>query len=86
LKVDSIAPKVTVSAPVGGSIYKLNQNVAAAYTCTDAISGVASCAGTVASGAAISTSAAGSHVFTVTSTDNAGNQTAKTVHYKVVAK
>ena len=42
-------------------------------------SGVESCVGTVADGAAVDTSTIGYHTFTVTATDNAGNVTTKSV-------
>ncbi|MFN2416869.1 MAG: PxKF domain-containing protein, partial [Pyrinomonadaceae bacterium] len=47
-------------------------------------SGLASCTGTVANGALIDTSAVGSHTFTVTGADIAGNSATATSTYKVV--
>lgn len=85
VKRDTVAPAVSVKAPANNAIYTVGQKVLAFYSCTDAISGVASCAGTVAAGAAIATSVAGPQAFSVTATDNAGNQATKTVSYIIEA-
>ena len=58
--------------------------VKASYKCNDNQSGLASCVGTVANGANLDTATIGTKTFTVTGTDNAGNQTVVTTHYKVV--
>ncbi|MCU1390462.1 MAG: hypothetical protein JWL72_3800 [Ilumatobacteraceae bacterium] len=86
VKFDSVAPDVSLTVPVEGTTYTTGQDVTAAYTCSDATSGIVptlGCAGTVANGAAIPTSTPGSFIFTVTATDNAGNATVKTVNYTV---
>jgi hypothetical protein len=83
VKVDTVKPAVTITAPVNGTTYALNSTVLASYTCSDKTSGVASCTGTVADGAAITTSSKGRKKFTVASTDNAGNIATKTVTYTV---
>ena len=58
----------------------------ASYACSDpGGSGVGSCDGSVASGAAIDTSTAGTHTFTVDATDNAGNTATATAMYRVLA-
>jgi hypothetical protein len=56
---------------------------AADWTATDSESGVASAAGTVASGQPIDTSVVGTKSFTVTASDNAGNSTEVTTTYHV---
>jgi len=82
---DTTAPTVTITSPANGDTYKIGQQVAAAYSCTDpGGSGVATCAGTVAQGAMIDTAAAGPHTFTVNATDNAGNPGSASVNYNVV--
>ena len=55
------------------------------YACSDAGSGIASCIGDVADGAAIDTAGLGDKSFTVTGTDNAGNDTVVVNAYTVVA-
>ncbi len=79
---DTLPPSISIPSPTGTS-YALNQQIAASYTCTDVVSGIASCVGTVASGADIATGSAGSHDFTVTATDNLGNTSSITVTYTV---
>jgi hypothetical protein len=83
-KVDAVKPTVYITKPVDGAVYKLGKVLAATYKCTDNQSGIDTCVGTVPNGANIDTSTAGTHSFTVTGTDKAGNVTTKTVHYTVV--
>lgn len=85
--VDEKPPMIVVAAPAAGS-YALNQVVMADYACTDGGSGVAACAGSAASGAAIDTTSVGSRTFTVNAADNVGNAAspqviAYSVGYKV---
>ena len=81
VRLDKTPPDITITAPSG--TYILNQPVPASYICTDLLSGVASCVGTVASGSNIDTSTVGVHLFTVTATDNADNTASMTVSYTV---
>ncbi|HET8821003.1 MAG TPA: PxKF domain-containing protein [Thermoleophilaceae bacterium] len=84
--VDRTPPSVAVSAPVDGAVYVLGQRVLAAYSCADQPggSGVATCEGPVANGAAIDTATVGAHSFEVRTADNAGNAGSRTVSYSVV--
>jgi hypothetical protein len=81
-KVDKRAPTISISTPTG-TTYLLNQSVLAQYRCTDGGSGVASCSGTVANGAAINTSTVGSQTFSVSATDNVGNGSNRSAGYSV---
>ncbi len=83
---DNTAPSITLTTPADGATYLLGQAVHAAYSCTDEPggSGLASCVGTVANGAAINTSTVGSHSFTVGAADNAGNTAMLTHSYSVI--
>ncbi len=83
IKKDSVKPAVTITTPVNGATYRLKSTVYASYACSDATSGVDTCSGTVADGAAIKTASAGTKRFTVTSTDSAGNKTIQSVSYTV---
>ncbi len=83
IKRDATQPSVTLTTPPEGANYSLNQAVAAGFSCSDATSGLASCVGTVANGANISTSPAGDKTFTVTGTDRAGLTRSVTHHYAV---
>jgi CSLREA domain-containing protein len=78
--IDTGVPTITITTPANGASYLNGQVVNADYSCGDALSGVASCVGTVAKGAPIDTTA-GPHSFTVTATDNAGNVASRTVTY-----
>ncbi|HLZ20928.1 MAG TPA: hypothetical protein VKQ30_02220 [Ktedonobacterales bacterium] len=73
IMVDKKPPTITVTTPASGAAYTLNSVVPANYACQDGGSGVATCVGTVANGAAINTATAGTQTFTVTATDQVGN-------------
>jgi hypothetical protein len=81
---DRLPPVITITTPANGASYLLNQSVLANWSVTDEGSGVASSSGTVPSGSAINISTVGSHSFTVSGTDNAGNSASETVIYSVV--
>jgi hypothetical protein len=82
IKVDKKVPSITVSSPTATS-YTLNQPLTANYQCADGGSGVASCAGPVASGAAMATTTPGTATFVVTGTDRVGNAGTQSVTYSV---
>jgi DNA/RNA endonuclease G (NUC1) len=81
--IDRKAPSITVTTPANGAVYPLNEKVAADYDCADGGSGSSSCAGNVAGGAAIETSATGSKTFVVNASDAVGNSSTATVTYTV---
>jgi hypothetical protein len=82
---DATKPTITLTTPADGATYSLNQAVNADYSCEDEAggSGLKSCQGTVANGSAVDTASTGSKTFTVTATDNAGNQGSVTYTYSV---
>ena len=79
IKRDATLPAETIRTPAVGASYKLGQPIMANYSCSDVMSGVASCVGTVANGVGIDTRTAGNKSFTVTATDKAGNKATRTV-------
>lgn len=83
---ETTAPSISIASPVDGATYLLGQSVAADYLCEDEAggSGLASCSGTVADGAAIDTATVGAKTFTVNAADNAGNTSSSEVSYRVV--
>jgi hypothetical protein len=83
---DVTPPTITITTPVDGAVYLLNEVVLADYACQDEAggSGLASCAGTVADGAQIDTATVGAKTFTVNAADNAGNTATLTHNYSVV--
>ena len=86
---DNVPPTISIVTPADGAVYTLNSAVAAQYSCSDSGSGIASCRGTVANGAAVPTASAGPHTFSVAASDVAGNTStasaAYTVSYKICA-
>jgi TolB protein len=83
---DNEAPSVTIARPVEGASYAQGATVIAQYSCTDTGgSGLTSCVGSIADGAALDTSRAGTKTFTVTARDEAANVTTKTVQFTVTA-
>jgi hypothetical protein len=80
---DLEGPQITIAAPLEGGAFKLNSSQIADFSCADSDSGVESCEGTVADGAAVNTSQMGFHTFTVTARDRAGTVTTKSVQYMV---
>jgi len=79
--VDSVPPTVTITSPTA-TTYEAGTTVNAAFTCADSGSGISSCTGTVANGSPIDMSI-GTHTFSVTAMDKAGNQTTTPVTYTV---
>jgi hypothetical protein len=84
--VDRDAPNVDLGTPADGAEYPRDDVVLADYVCADEAggSGLASCTGPVAAGAAIDTAALGPHTFAVTAVDAAGNRTTETHSYRVL--
>jgi uncharacterized UPF0146 family protein len=80
--VDSTNPTVSITSPTA-TTYEYGATVNAAYSCSDAGSGIASCIGTVANGSPINTTTLGPNSFVVTATDVAGNVAQSTVNYTV---
>ena len=81
---DVNAPTIKVTAPTANQAIVQNTTVLADYSCNDG-SGVASCTGTVANGAALDTATVGAHTFTVTATDTQGLVSTARIPYTVVA-
>jgi uncharacterized UPF0146 family protein len=79
---DVTKPTVTIVSPAEGAVFDRGAIVAADFACSDD-DGVASCVGSVADGQLLDTSSLGSHAFSVTATDHAGNEQTVTRHYTV---
>ena len=82
----SRAPAVDLRSPLEGAVYLLDEHVVADYGCADEPggSGLASCVGTVADGAAVDTSSVGERSFRVDASDVAGNTAVARSVYRVV--
>jgi glutamyl endopeptidase len=83
IEPDTAGPAITITTPPTGAVYELGQVVTADYSCSDT-SGVASCTGTVADGAAIATNRVGARTFRVVATDALGNTSQLVRPYTVV--
>jgi Bacterial pre-peptidase C-terminal domain len=83
---DTMAPAIDVRSPLNGSVHPLGEVVAADYSCSDEAggSGLASCLGTVADGAAVDTSSVGEKAFRVDAVDVGGNTRVARSVYRVV--
>ncbi len=77
-------PSIAIASPGSGATYQQGQVVAASYSCSAAAPAtVGSCAGTVATAAAIDTSTPGTRTFTVQATDTLGQTNTQSVSYTV---
>jgi len=84
--VDETKPTISLTAPGAGATYELGAQLLADYACADEPngSGLESCEGSAADGAAVDTGSLGEKTFTVDASDHAGNTEAMTVSYTVV--
>jgi hypothetical protein len=81
-RVDRNAPAIVIDVPGEGALLSQNEVVTSSYDCSDGTgSGLATCAGP----AVVDTRTPGQKSFTVDATDNVGNQSSKTTHYRVVS-
>jgi hypothetical protein len=83
LNIDKTSPEVTLAVPSDGAVYVLNAAVHAQYQCADALSGIASCVGSAATGAALPTGSIGEYTFSVSAADVADNAASRTHRYAV---
>jgi hypothetical protein len=77
------APAIQISSPASSPGYLQGEDVHAFYRCDSAVSFIVSCAGDVAFGEPIDTSA-GTHTFTVRATDADGRTSLSSVTYNVL--
>ena len=86
--LDNAPPSISVTTPADGATFTQGQRVDAAYSCADDANGtgIARCAGPVASGQPIDTGTPGTKTFTVEAADVVGNTASATRTYQVVAQ
>jgi hypothetical protein len=84
--VDQSPPRINITTPANGATYTVGQVVRADYACADQPggTGVASCTGTLPSGALLDTTSAGSRTFSVSATDGAQNAAVASSAYRVI--
>lgn len=85
IRIDKTEPSVSISTPAVGGSYYQGANVLASYSCSDSLSGPASCTGSIANSSPIDTSTTGTKSLTVIAKDQAGNTRSATSAYSVVA-
>lgn len=79
-------PSISITSPANGATFTQGQAVTAIYSCTPAGgTGVKTCAGPVANGAALDTATLGSHSFEVKAEDLDGGKATQSVTYTVIA-
>ena len=83
IKRDATPPSIAIVTPASGATYTQSKAVKASYSCTDSLSGIGTCTGTVENGAIINVSSPGSMSFSVKATDQAGNATHSAISYSV---
>jgi microsomal dipeptidase-like Zn-dependent dipeptidase len=81
-KVDRKAPGISLVSPAART-YTVGESLSSAYTCNDGGSGVSTCLGTLANGAAIDTTLVGPRTFSVSAVDQVGNSSSASVDYVV---
>jgi hypothetical protein len=86
IKLDRTPP--AIASANEDQTYTLNSAQTVSFSCSDpgTLSGVGTCIGTLINGGALPTAPAGSHSYSVTATDNAGNSSSRTVSYSVSDK
>ncbi|MFH0828950.1 MAG: FG-GAP-like repeat-containing protein [Candidatus Kerfeldbacteria bacterium] len=83
VKRDTVGPEIVIAHPGQDAVYFLNYGIAADWSVSDDLSGLQSASGTTASGAPIDTATVGDKTYTVTATDNAGNNSVEQITYDV---
>jgi len=84
--VSSPPPSIKITGPAAGGVYAQGKALKAQFSCSaSAPVTITACTGTVAAGAAVSTSAPGKRTFAVTATDSQGTTSETSVNYTVVA-
>jgi probable HAF family extracellular repeat protein len=84
IKIDKTGPEISIASPSDGAEYIFGEPVAADYACSDGVSGLFSCVGTVPDGESIDTNSVGRKSFAVEATDEAGNAASKSNFYRVI--
>lgn len=79
----TVKPDITVTSPVQGAHYIVDEVVIADFECTDSDGTVVSCVGTVPDGEAVPMVNPGVRAFTVNAEDNEGNTRTSVVFYTI---
>ncbi len=85
ISIDKMPPVITITSPADGAEYLLNAEVLADYSAECSHSGIALISCSIPDGEKIPTGSIGDQSFTVTATDNAGNEGSAVVKYYVTS-
>jgi len=83
VRIDTVAPTITINAPAEGATYVKDQVIYADYAAVDQGSGIAEVTDSLAFGLTIDTASTGTKTFTVTAIDQVGNTACVTITYEV---
>lgn len=88
---EAIDPTINITSPTNNATIPNGTTLTAAFTCTDADSGISTCTTTlngttIINGATIPTTTAGPNTLIVTAVDNAANTTTTTVNFTIAAE
>lgn len=83
--IDKTRPTIDFASPAQSLTYRFYSDLAAQYSCTDGVSGVASCVAPTPSGDELDTTVPGNYSLEVTATDAAGNTATEAHAYTVGA-
>ncbi|MFA4966361.1 MAG: hypothetical protein WC709_12125, partial [Thermoleophilia bacterium] len=88
VRIDTVAPSITVVRPLDSATYSQASTVTCQWTCSDPNAGVAGSSAAldgspIAAGAAVDTLVTGTHTLAVTAADGAGNEATRSVTYAV---
>ena len=86
VKIDKTLPVIRITSPSASGSFTQHSVVKARWSATDLLSGIATKVRSSVSAKNIDTSTTGSHTFTVTATDRAGNTATASVQYTVTAR
>jgi hypothetical protein len=82
VKIDKTSPGISIVVPASTS-YLLNAVVTSEYSCSDLLSGISSCEGSLLNGSQLDTSSTGTKSFSVSAVDVAGNTALSTANYTI---
>ena len=84
VRIDETPPTVVIQSPVNGSTLIYGASATMQFTCADALSGLASCAGSQPNGSPLNTTTPGPTTVVATGMDLAGNAFTTTSTYNVI--
>lgn len=84
VNIDSAAPVIAFDPALPDAQIVQGSSVTVSFTCSDALSGVDSCVGSIPNGSALPSDTLGVHFLSVSATDLAGNAATHRISYEVI--